>query len=266
MRLKNSLSQDGQENVHRVWIGVGRVSAGFGTRGEIEVSRTDTETNVLIPWRIAIRASLALNVCTVFALAIIIILWSLIHWQSLWDHVTSKWVRIWLLPFPAAWIVVFLMLVRFDQISRLKNANWPPPWAQMQPLESGFVTRRNMDDRMYEDRDEPPPIPWVMEAYYKAGSKTLWHERFETEYAWEWHRYAKALTNPTKWLRPSFSYRAARKTFKIPETEFKEKRLLFLAHGQAKSKQTPNGNAKTWLTRKGEVLFEMMARTPPPQG
>lgn len=80
-------------------------------------------------------------------------------WVYLWLRMLGKFGPLLALPFPAAAVFWFWKLIRHSFLPKVYNENWPPPWGQADPLETGAVTWENMDDRMYWDEEPEPQEP-----------------------------------------------------------------------------------------------------------
>lgn len=233
----------------------------FGPRGEVEVTRTSTETNVLIPWRIAQRIGV---VCVCVVLCIYLIIWSV--WWAIADRDLTpvvkhlwKWWLAWLLPVLFSFVFPFIALVVFDYWPKLQNANWPPPFSQQDP-NAGFFNAYNMPRD--EDHEEPTPeIAFNGSISGGVDGRTSRHWRLKTDCPVEWQRYARALTGP-RLLRPRFSIRAAR-FFRVIEDEFVNLSRGWVAIGFAERTSSAT-NAHTRLTEWGEAYMRELASTPLP--
>jgi hypothetical protein len=233
----------------------------IGPRGEVEVTRTSTETNVLIPWRITLRVGIVAG-CMVLCLYLLI--WA-IWWIAAGRDATSlikhlwNWWPIWILPPFFAFVAPFPLLVVFDYWPKLQNANWPPPWQQQEPG-AGFFNAYNMPR---EESKEPRVVEVAFNGSVSGGEngRTSKHWRLKTGCPHEWQRYARALTGP-KLLRPRFSVRAARH-FKVIEDEFTN-----LSHGWSQigmAERTSDApNAHTRLTDWGFEYMRSLATCPIP--
>ena len=233
-------------------------------KGESEITRTSTETNVLIPWQITTRIGF---VCVAVLLCVYLTIWG-VWWMAaghdlepLMRHLVRWWMA-WLLPPVFAFVSPFVALVIYDYLPRLKNANWPPPYAQVDPGYGFF-------DAYHMPRDEPDE-PQVFNVSFEGTiheprgnghGSTSKHWRLKTAHPHEWQRYARALSGPLL-LRPRFSVRAARR-FGIPDDEFTS-----LAEGWARSrfaqKTSDAPNAHTRLTKWGREYMAELAASPIP--
>jgi hypothetical protein len=141
----------------------------FGARGEVQITRESDMTRRVISIRTAKSMALILNAITLCAYLVIWLFWwwilirvyeprlgasPLTRWWECVQFVATEWGAVmshtwplWVIPLPLEWPTPLLILYLRNLYPKLLNENWPPPWSQVAPLESGFVTAHNMDDR-----------------------------------------------------------------------------------------------------------------------
>ena len=251
---------------------------GFGSRGEIEITHGDTESRVLIPWRIAIRQVVIICIGVLVIYALIWIVWITtllctyapaesprngwaLWWlttrhviETLWHHY-SRWFMVWLAPFVLAPVLPLYRLYRHNYAPKIKHDGWPPPFAQVKLSDVGALTWENADDAL----TKPQVTSVEFNGSISNGDGKSLHWRLKTGAPNQWQRYARALTQPPKWLRARFSIRAAR-LFGVPDQEFTNLQQGWLSIGYAE-RTSAAANAHAKLTAWGESYMRELART-----
>ena len=237
-------------------------SNGIGQRGEIETKRHTRETQVRIPWVLARHVAFVLSLIYLSIWAVVFLVWlGSSPPETFWDFFSVNWgwwawflpkLPYILIPIVPIWSIVFAYLSLVNYVPKMLNDNWPPPWAQANPLETGFFGAHNMPWR--DPPDEQPKQKITIEGIVSNGSGDDVRTRFETEYPERWKRYLSALVADNRKLRPGFSVRTATSLFfRIPEGEFTKVSDQWIRIGYAKT--TSNApNAKRYLTAKGEAF------------
>ena len=227
-------------------------------RGEIETKRSNTETEVLVPWRIASRMA---RVAVALVLTLYLFIWGTwllsndMHAGPLFAHLRRWWLA-WVFPLVAGYVAPYGLLVWFDYIPKLRNANWPPPWAQAMPLETGFFDAYHMPYQRQEDAG-PRTVEHVINGSIAAGEGKSYHWRLATAEPEAWKRFAVALTRPPAWLRAKPSVRAAR-AFGVPEQEFTNLVHGWISIGFAE-RTSDAKNAHVRLTDRGAAYMRALA-------
>jgi len=166
---------------------------GFGSRGEIEHTRTNVETQVRIPMMLWFRG-FALRSAIIWGVVVCILL----AWWMLYDGPFIRWYRysFWNRDLAPCWLQLALRFARRvwpligiaeivmfgmwthsflrDYIRpKIKNPNWPPPYAQADPLEAGAAGW--YDWPVYDDEEPEQPVQRrVIEIQEKSNNgKTL---------------------------------------------------------------------------------------------
>jgi len=150
---------------------------GFGSRGEIEHTRTNVETQVQIP-RMLLRTGILLTCLAWIGLYVIAMAVSLrlydgpflsLSRYTFWRmSVGPCWLRsswrflcrnapLMIIPpivSAGAWIYLF---IRYYNVPKLRNPNWPPPFGQVAVTDVGALDWHNADDCLEDTLPEPRP-------------------------------------------------------------------------------------------------------------
>jgi len=228
------------------------VGEGFGSRGEIERKTHDNESQVLIPWRLTIRRGIIGTLLYLGVWAVVFLVWLKVStWRS-WVSFLDAWWSIILIPVVPIWCWKLYLLNRQNYAPKIENDNWPPPWGQANPMDTGFFGARDMP---YNEPEQPEIIEHVFEGSISNDHGTSKHWRLRTNAPDAWARYARALTRWT--IKPRFSVRSAR-FFRVPEQEFTNLVRGWLTIDLAE-KTSPAPNAHIKLTAWGNEYMERLA-------
>lgn len=164
----------------------------FGSRGEVEHTRTNIETQVRIPMMLLARGFMLTSAIIVGAVAVGMLLWwwlydgPFLRWYryTFWDRdLAPCWAMLALRFLGRNWplvgiaeIVAFGVWARFFLHNyvrpKILNPNWPPPSAQADPLVAGAASW--YDWPTYEDEDPEPPEPqerWLRIVHENDGQQ-----------------------------------------------------------------------------------------------
>lgn len=227
-------------------------------KGETEITRTSTETMVLIPWRVAVRSGRIVVAGLLVLYLVVWGVWMLANGMNFapWLVHMRRWWIAWALPLVTGYVAPFFVLLAFDYVPKMLNSGWPLTSAQYHPLESGQLTFWNWNSRRYVP-DEPDTRLIQFEGSISNGNGKSLHYRLATTAPEAWQRYARALTRGM--IKAPFSVRAAR-WYKVPEQEFTN-----LANGWTSmspgfaEKTSPSPNAHRRLTEWGRAYMERLA-------
>ena len=230
---------------------------GIGMRsGESDITRTSTETQVDISWRIAKKMSRVVVIVNLVLYVVIWAIWSQVNGQNfgqIIDHLRRRWI-IWALFIPIGAVVPFIVLVIYDYHPKLLNSGWPFTTAQYSPEKRGAPTFYGMN-KMRTDKEAPQVIEHVFEGTISNGEGQSKYWRMKTKAPAAWKRYARALTR--RGINPRFSVREAKKRG-IPEKEFVKLAQGWCTNEMAK-KTSHAKNAHTKLLDWGKAWLERMA-------
>lgn len=140
---------------------------GFGSRGEVQYTTENTETRVLIPWRIWVRQSLVWDIIllvTVYVPGTVIWIKAACFWS--WWRFVSGWGMLSFWPLAIPWIVFGKRLVHHNYRPKIFHDSWPPPMAQSPVTETGALTWDNADDLL------PPELTKKCIVHEFAGQYT----------------------------------------------------------------------------------------------
>ena len=141
----------------------------FGARGEIERSDQNDSTRRIVSIRTATSMAVILNVITLCVYLVIWLFWwwllirayeprlsatAFLRWWECVVFVATEWGAVmgrtwplWVILLPLEWPTPLLILYTRNLYPKLLNDNWPPPSAQIPPMEAGALTWHNWDER-----------------------------------------------------------------------------------------------------------------------
>ena len=174
--------------------------------------------------------------------------------------------QLWLIPLPLEWGLPLWLLAWHNLRPKLLNDNYPPPWAQVKPLESGALTWENFDSRSRLARS-PDTGPITMPT-------TNHKDRVRAQ-----HRYPQIPTPKVGreklarwfWLivrnkGEGFSQARALKPYGIQRKECKAIQAVFVKEGWAEDRGGTQGIwvYATGLSKMMEVVQEFCPHAPLP--
>jgi hypothetical protein len=230
----------------------------FGSRGDVDIQR-DVFHPVKTTWQQTVRLALAWTIgylCLIVILSLIILAWLGFDWWWWLIRYLAEWL---LIPPVVAFGYAFVRAAILYYAVVQKQPRWPPPMAQVNPLEVGFGSAYRFP--VYEPEHEERVVVQFEGSIHNGNGQSK-HHRLNTEYPNEWQRFARHLTADMKILRYRFSFRAARRCG-VPEDEFDNLQKAWERIGfTERTSQAQNAHYK--LTDWGFEWMRGFAATPLP--
>jgi len=262
---------------------------GIGARGEIHSTTDNDLTRRLISIRIAASMAVAANLITLGAYLVVWLYWWFVlineyappawyvsGWSRWWGcvrYVASTWAQpmgktwpLWSIPLPLAWVHPLWTLYRQNLYPKLLNDGWPPPWAQMPPLESGAITWNNMDARSSVGRKALQAGPITMPTTKRNGTHTQYrYPQIPTPKAGR-EQLARWFWRIVRQGGEGFSQGVAQDPYRIQRKECKAIQDVFIVEQWATDRGGTQGirpNA-LGLDKMWEVVLEIYPTAPLP--
>ncbi len=127
---------------------------GFGSHGEVEITRTSTETQVTIPLKFAVYSAALVNLLTAILFVFTFVIWWRVDGLRSWAMVLIDWLFIpWLVILAVPWFWQIYRLITQNYQPKIQNQNWPPPFGQTDVTKVGALTWKNASE-VLESVDE----------------------------------------------------------------------------------------------------------------
>jgi len=175
----------------------------WGSRGEVEITRHagDEISNSV---RVAFLIAKFANLGTVIVWALTTIVWiQFCGFREYWDALTG-WVYIgWAFALGGPWIAAPVAAILWYFVPKLKNPNWPAPFAQVDVSDPEapitWDDARHMpwkDDRpAAEPREVVREIVWKVEGSLDTGQGQSIHDHPTLKDARAWKKFCSAVVN-----------------------------------------------------------------------
>jgi len=238
---------------------------GFGSRGEIEVRRHEGD-EIADARRVAVLGAEAADVVVCIAFGLTALFWmrasGVRHW---WIHLRDWAYLLWLTLLALPWVAMPAALLTWYLLPKLRNVNWPPPFAQLDAADADapitWADSRQMP--MVDGREVAEPavvqreVVWRVEGSLNTGNGQSIHDHPVLTDAPAWHRFCQAVAFEGR----NFSQTEAVRRNSVPLADWETMHERFTTHGwlaPAGERGTPE------LSDVGAAWVNRYASVPPP--